>query len=410
MVRRDVLMKPLSARLRQLVRPLEAFFHTEAVGGVVLLVVTAIALIWANSPFGNAYVALFSTPISLGLGRGGLTLPTSLWVDDLVMAAFFLLVGLEIKRELLHGELNSIRKAALPAVAALGGMVVPATLFLLATHGAIGSHGWGVPMATDIAFALGCLRLLGARIPVGLLVLMTALAVLDDLGAILVVALVYSRELSGAWLAVAGLCGAGLIAMNRLSVRRPVWYLLAGIPLWIAVFGSGLHATLAGVFLGFCVPAQGRDRPESESPLARLEQGLHPWVAYGVMPLFALANAGIRIEGLSRATLVSPVALGVLLGLVVGKPVGILGASALAVRVGWARLPANVTWRQMVGFSVLGGIGFTMSLFVASLAFGEGTELHRQAKIAVLLASTFAGAAGLLLLSSAREAESASGT
>jgi NhaA family Na+:H+ antiporter len=391
-------MNQLSARLRQLVRPLEAFAHTEALGGVVLIAATVVALGWANSPFSDSYQALSSSPLTAGFGRGTLTLPTSLWVNDLLMAVFFLLVGLEIKRELLQGELNSVQKAALPAVAALGGMVAPATLFLLTTRGGAVAHGWGIPMATDIAFALGALRLLGARVPVGLIVLMTALAVLDDLGAILVIALVYSRDLSLGWLAIAALCGAGLAAMNLLSVRRPVWYLMAGVPLWIAVFGSGLHATLAGVFLGLCVPADARKPEEVEAPLPRLEHGLHPWVAYGVMPLFALANAGIRLESLSVATLASPVALGVLIGLVVGKPIGILGASALAVRAGWARLPHAVTWRQMVGFSVLGGIGFTMSLFIAGLAYGEGSELHQQAKLGVLLASTLAGATGLLLL------------
>jgi NhaA family Na+:H+ antiporter len=391
-------MNQLSARFRQMVHPLEAFAHTEALGGVVLIAATVVALAWANSPFGDTYRALCSIPLTAGFGRGALTLSASLWVNDLLMAVFFVLVALEIKRELLQGELNSVQKAALPAVAALGGMVVPATLFLITARGGAAAHGWGVPMATDIAFALGALRLLGARIPVGLIVLMTALAVLDDLGAILVIALVYSRDLSLGWLAIAALCSAGLVAMNLLSVRRPIWYLMAGVPLWFAVFGSGLHATLAGVFLGFCVPARASGPTELKSPLSRLARGLDPWVAYGVMPLFALANAGIRLEGLTFATLVSPVALGVLVGLVVGKPIGIFAASALAVRAGWARLPHAVTWRQMVGFSVLGGIGFTMSLFIAGLAYGDGTELHQQAKLGVLLASTLTAAMGLLLL------------
>jgi len=350
---------------------------------------------------------------------------------------FFLVVGLEIKRELLMGELNSVRKASLPLLAAVGGMLVPAGLYL-AVASRQSTAGWGVPMATDIAFALGVARLLGNRVPTTLLVFLTAFAIADDLGAILVIALFYGHSVNGVALAVAvGLFGV-LIGMNRLGVSRRSLYLLVGLPLWVAVLKSGLHATIAGVLVGLCVPARVKgmtaesalhqanslldedadpstDAREAkldaleahvesaQSPLTKLEHALHPYVAYAILPLFAFANAGIDLREMSLGNVWEPVTLGVVLGLVLGKPLGILLFSGLAVRAGWAELPAGVSWRMMAGASVLGGIGFTMSLFVASLAFEGEPAIHLSAKLGILLASAVAAAAGLAILRSGTE-------
>jgi len=426
--------------LRLLVRPLELFFRTEALGGTVLILATLVALVWANSPLAGSYRALWQAEVTVGARAFGLSKPLVLWVNDLLMALFFLVVGLEIKRELLVGELDSARKALLPVVAAVGGMVVPAVLFLAVAHEPPASRGWGVPMATDIAFALGCLRLLGNRAPSSLIVFLTAVAIIDDLGAILVIAVFYSGGLSVAALGAAALCAVALVSMNLLGVRRPALYIVAGVPLWVAILKSGIHATIAGVIVGLCVPARAlfsrsdaigqarelldyaasadaeQDREsalrgvehrlvELESPLARLEHVLHPWVAFLIVPVFALANAGVSFAGVGLSELMQPTSLGVLLGLVVGKQVGVFGATYAAVRLGVGEPPSGASWRQLYGVSLLAGIGFTMSLFVAGLAYGEGTPPHLQAKLGILVASLVSIIAGLATL--ARRAGSA---
>lgn len=425
--------------LRLLVRPLEIFFHTEALGGTILILVALVALAWANSPLKDSYEALWATEVTIGARGAALSKPLLFWINDLLLAVFFLVVALEIKRELLVGELSSVRKAALPVIAALGGMLVPAALFLVVAHQPPASRGWGMPMATDIAFALGCLRLLGKRIPSGLVVFLAALAIIDDLGAILLIAIFYPTDLSFAALGVAGLFTLVLVGMNLLGVRRPALYVVAGLPLWAAILKSGVHPTVAGVIVGFCVPARARFSPDvvlsqarellkyaerakgeeagsalrslehcldqCESPLSRLEHGLHPWVALGIVPLFALANAGVSLAGASWADLTGPASLGVLLGLFIGKQVGIFGATFLAVNSRLGMLPTGVGWRHLYGISVLAGIGFTMSLFIAGLAYGDGTPLHWQAKIGILAASLISAVTGLAILAGSRRAD-----
>ncbi len=428
-------MRPMASPrgvLRLLFRPFEAFFRVEALGGIVLIASTLLALVWANSPFAASYQALRTSEITIGARDFGLTKPLILWVNDFLMAIFFLLVGLEIKREVLVGELNSFRKALLPIVAAVGGMAAPAALFLTVARDATSSRGWGIPMATDIAFALGCLRLLGKRVPQGLVIFLTALAIIDDLGAILVLAIFYSEGLSILALGVAAGCILVLVTMNRLGVRRPAIYVVLGIPLWVAILKSGAHATVAGVIVGLCIPATARftrrdviddarrllahaeaeedDHSEAalrslehrldevQSPLARLEHGIQPWVAYAVVPVFALANAGVSFASVGLADLARPASLGVLLGLVIGKQAGVFGATVIAVRLGIAQLPNGVSWRQIYGASLLAGIGFTMSLFIAGLAYGDGTREDLEAKLAILAASLTCAVAGLAVL------------
>lgn len=413
--------------------PLASFFRSEAAGGVAVALAAVVALTWANSPWSGAYEALWGTPVRVGAPALGLEKPLVVWVNDLLMAVFFLLVGVEIKRELVTGELDTPRKAALPVVAALGGMLVPVGVFMLLAREGPAARGWGIPMATDIAFALGVARLLGARAPAALIVLLTALAVIDDLGAIVIIAVFYAGDLSLEAHVAALALTLVLVAMNRLGVRRPGWYVLVGAPLWLAVLKSGVHATLAGVVVGLAVPARGglsvddllararhllgeaqRDPgaarealselghclEDSEPPVRRLEHRLHPLVAFVILPTFALANAGVSLRGLGAGDLAAPATLGVALGLALGKPIGVIGAVWLAVRTGLSPLPAGMTWRHVGGVGLLAGIGFTMSLFVAGLAYQEGSPLHRQAKVGVLAASALAATLGVLVLRS----------
>ncbi len=426
--------------IERVLRPFRQFLHLEAAGGVVLMATTVIALLWANSPWAASYDALWHTKVTVGAEGFGLTYDLHHWINDGLMALFFFVVGLEIKRELLSGELASVRRAALPIAAALGGMLVPAALYAAVNWGTPGIRGWGVPMATDIAFAIGVLALLGKRAPLGVKVFVTALAVVDDIGAVLVIALFYTPAVN--WIALgaaAAFLGAALAA-NRLGVRRPLPYALLGLGLWAAVLQSGVHATIAGVLLALAIPADqridalgflGRGRElldvfrkasqrgrralinedqqwavtsleeaceQVQTPLQRLEHELHPWVAFVIMPLFALANAGVALTGGDVAAAASDrVTLGVLLGLVLGKQLGVTAFSWLAVRLGVAALPEGVTWRHVYGASWLAGIGFTMSLFVAGLAFGDVETLAR-AKVGILAASVISGAVGWLLL------------
>jgi NhaA family Na+:H+ antiporter len=389
---------PAPPLLDRALRPFQRFFAAEAAGGLVLLGCTAIALAWANSPWAESYHHLWSAPVSPALRAWSLPATLHGWVNDGLMTVFFLVVGLEIKREVLLGELASRRSAALPIAAALGGMLVPAALYAAANGGGPGAAGWGVPMATDIAFALGILALLGDRIPVGLRVFLAALAIVDDLGAVLVIALFYTAALS--WAALGGVAAvlAALVGLNAAGVKRAGAYVLFGVLLWLFLLASGVHATVAGVLLAMTVPA--RSREGADAPLQRMEHALNGPVAFLIVPLFALANAGVPLGNVSAAVH-DPITRGVVLGLVLGKPAGIVFASWLAVRAGMAELPAGVSWRHVHGAGWLGGIGFTMSLFIASLAFGGGIRLE-AAKLGILAASTTAGVVGYAILRSRR--------
>lgn len=373
--------------IERVLRPFQQFIATEAASGIVLLATTALALALANSPLASGYQHALEIPLAVGIGRFRLVLSLHEWVNDALMAVFFFLVGLEMKRELLVGDLSTRRSATLPVAAALGGMLAPAAIYLMVNHGGVGSRGWGIPMATDIAFALGVLALLGRRVPSGLRVFLAALAIADDLGSVLVIAIFYSAALD--WLAVGGavLLLGFLTFLNVIGVTRWYLYALAGIALWSLVLRSGVHATIAGVLLAFVIPARTG---------ASMEHALRGVVAFGIMPLFALANAGVALSGLSAAA-TSPIAWGIVLGLVIGKPLGISLASYAAVRSGAAELPAGTGWRDVHGAGWLGGIGFTMSLFIASLAFGSGALLD-VAKLGVIAASLVGGVTGYTLL------------
>jgi len=425
--------------IERVLAPLREFTGSSAAGGIVLLVAAVIALVWSNSPFADSYFALWQTHMVVRLGDIAIDLSVGHWINDGLMAVFFLVVGLEIKRELLVGELASPRRALLPVAAAIGGAAVPALIFLAIAGGTgEGARGWGVPMATDIAFALGVLALLGSRVPLGLRIFVTALAIADDLLAVLVIAVFYSGELSLPALAAAGVVLGVLVAANRLGVSRPGFYALLGAALWVAVLQSGVHATVAGVLLAMTVPARQRVEPErfvprarelvtdyeratghsihhrhaalwelqaateqAQAPMLRIEHALAPWIAFGVVPIFALANAGVRIDLAAAGRLVSePVVLGVALGLLVGKQVGITALAWLVVRSGLASLPNGVDWLQIYGAAWVCGIGFTMSLFIADLAYGSSEALE-LAKIGILGASVVAGLGGYVLLRAA---------
>jgi Na+:H+ antiporter, NhaA family len=426
------------------VRPLRRFADTEAAGGVAMLVMAVVALVWANSAFGDSYVELWETVVSFHIGElVHIDLDMRGWVNDLAMAFFFFVVALEIKRELVRGELRDPRAAALPALAAVGGMIVPAAIFALFNLGTAGANGWGIPMATDIAFAVGVLSLLGRRLPSSLVVFLLTLAIVDDLGAIAVIAVFYTSDLSFGWLAIGVGCIVGAVVLNRADVRSFVPYFLLAAFCWFSLHESGVHATLAGVAFGLATPSHAFFRPplfgpharelvtraeaaqaaqrrdggddeealeadalnelitlsaESQPPLDRLEHRLLPWTTFVIVPIFALANAGVRVGWNDLTSSFSePVTLGVMLGLVVGKPVGIMLFAGLTLRLGVGRQPAGATLPQVFGVAMLGGIGFTVALFVTELAFEPGV-LADQAKIGILAASIVAGVAGYLFL------------
>jgi NhaA family Na+:H+ antiporter len=409
-------------------RVVRRFLGTEAAGGVVLLVAAVVALAWANSPWSASYQTVWDTEISLRLGRFVLADDLHHWVNDGLMALFFFVVGLEIKRELVHGDLRDPRTAAMPAVAAAGGMAVPALLFLLVTAGSAGSRGWGIPVATDIAFAVGIVALLGSRVPASLKLFLLTLAIVDDIGAIVVIALFYAGDVRPAFLAAAGALLVLMGGLRRVGVVRMAPFVVLGVGVWLATRASGVHATLAGVVLGLLAPARpltpaavarvGAAELEDEpgpveldamtrlartavSPAERLEHLLHPWTSFLVIPLFALANAGVSISAGSFATPgTGAVTVGVMVGLVVGKTVGITAAAWLAVRSGLGRLPEGATWPMVAGIAIVAGIGFTVSLFIAELAFAAGS-LQDAAKVGVLAASTVAAVLGLIVLSRA---------
>jgi NhaA family Na+:H+ antiporter len=421
-------------------RPFLRFAEIESAGGILLLACTILALVWANSSGANFYASLLHTPITVGYDHVEFSEDLHYWINDGLMTVFFLLVGLEIKHELLVGELSSFKLAALPVFAAMGGVIFPAVIYTGFNSHRASAAGWGIPMATDIAFALGILGIAGSRVPVGLKVFLTALAIVDDIAAVLVIAFFYSGHIHWGMLAAAlGCVVAGAIA-NRIGVTYVGVYLAIGIGVWYCMWRSGVHATIAGILVAFIVPASryidtkdflaharedlqnlenaGYATPEPvtrsaraaflhlqmqshlvEAPLLRLERSLQPWVSFFIMPLFALTNAGVRLSGIRPGDLLDPAVHGIFFGLVLGKPAGILLFSWLAVQLGFAHLPEGVTWRHLHAASWLGGIGFTMSLFIAALAL-TGAHQGMLAKIGILSASTVAALIGSLLLRS----------
>lgn len=385
-----------------MLRTLHKFIQLESAGGIILCLSAVVALFLNNSPLSNLYNDLLSTNFTISIAHHSLSKPLLLWINDGLMAIFFLLVAAEIKREWFVGELNTLTKALLPGLGAIGGIVLPALIYL-GVQWQMGNQalmqGWAIPTATDIAFALGLLSLLGPRITTSLKIFLTALAILDDLGAIIIIALFYTVDLSGTFLAGAGLCLMGLILLNRKQVVSFLPYGILGILLWFCVLKSGVHATLAGVIVAFAYPLHHPHR-NSHSPLRELEEHLHPWVVYGVLPLFAFANAGLSLQGIQWQTLLSPLPLGIILGLCLGKPLGILGSCWLGYKIKLVQLPQGVTWRHMWGIACICGIGFTMSLFIGTLAFEHAPTMMPLVRLGVLVASCFAGITGYFILKS----------
>ncbi len=434
---------------KRLIRPVLEFMQSQAVGGIVLIAATVVALILANSGFAASYFGWRDMPAGFKIGDFQLEKPLLLWINDGLMAVFFLLVGLEIKREFLIGELSSAKHAMLPIAAAVGGMAVPAAIYVALNWGQPSLPGWGIPMATDIAFALGILALLGSRVPLALKIFLTAFAIVDDLGAVLIIALFYTAQLDVTALGIAGALLVALIALNASGVRMLGPYLAIGALLWLAVLKSGVHATVAGVLIALTIPTKVRldargfgesvqsllDRfraKESEGrggvisddrisllqgiedsceqvqmPLQRLEHVLHGWVNFLIVPIFAFANAGVAFSGLPSDALRSPVTLGIGLGLVLGKPFGVLLAAWFVVRLGLANVPRGVSWAQLTGVAVLGGVGFTMSLFIASLAF-ESAEAVDTSKVGIFLGSLVSAVIGVVILLRAKGARASS--
>lgn len=373
------------------------FLRLEAAGGIILIFAALVALILANSPFEGIYQAFLNIPVTVAVAQLVIAKPLLLWINDGLMAIFFLIVGLEVKREMMQGSLVGREQATFPAVAAVGGMIAPALIYLM-FNGAheVHRHGWAIPAATDIAFALGVMALLGKRVPTGLKVFLLALAIIDDLGAILIIAFFYTKAVSWAALGIAALAIVALGLLNRRGVGSSSPYLLIGVVLWVALLKSGLHSTLAGVIVGFLIPLNTR---YGVSPLKMIEHSLHPWVAYLILPLFAFANAGVSLQGVSLSGLTSLLPLGIICGLLIGKPIGIFGFSWLAVKLKWAKLPNGIGFKQIFAVSVLCGIGFTMSIFIASLAFeGADETLSTYSRLGILLGSTAAAVLGYLLL------------
>ena len=440
---RNLISTSNQPRIEPMVRPFQKFTAQEASAGIVLLICTAVALVWANSPWSPSYFELWETHLKVGFGDYTLDKPLDFWINDALMAVFFFVVGLEIKRAVLVGELASPRRAALPVVAAIGGMAIPAALYMIFNAGGEGSQGWGIPMATDIAFSLGVLALLGSRIPITLKVFLTAFAIVDDIGAVTVIALFYTDDLVWASLGVAvGFLGV-LTVLNWLGVRHAVVYAIFGIGVWLAFLTSGIHATVAGILVAATIPSSVRIDPQEfvvhgrelldrferriglrdaehtsigqsavveeleracmdvESPLQQLEHDIHPWVAFVIMPMFALANAGVVLDSGLVDALSGRVALGVMAGLVVGKQMGIFTFTWLAIRTGIVTKPRGVSWRQIYGISWLGGIGFTMSIFITGLAL-NGEELVSESKLAILVSSLICGAVGWWILRTPR--------
>jgi NhaA family Na+:H+ antiporter len=377
------------------------FFRLESAGGILLIGATVLALIAANSPAAELYDAFLDTPVEILVGGYGVAKPALHWINDGLMAVFFFLIGLELKREFLEGALSNLRQVALPALGALGGMVVPVAIFVALNHdNPLAMRGWAIPAATDIAFALGVMAMLGSRVPPYLKIFLASLAIFDDLGAILIIALFYTKHLSLVALMFAGIFIALLFFLNRRGVTKKVPYFIIGLALWFAVLKSGIHATIVGVLLAFFIPLR-TNNPDEPSPLRELEQDLHSTVSYGILPLFAFANAGISFEGIRLESLWHPLPLGVAAGLFVGKQLGVFLFSFMAVKLGYARLPESVGWRAFYGVAVLCGIGFTMSLFIGSLAFDTETLAQSvEQRIGILAGSLLSAIVGYFILKS----------
>ncbi|MCU1721311.1 Na+/H+ antiporter NhaA [Pseudomonas sp. 5P_5.1_Bac1] len=370
------------------------FFQLEAASGLLLIATAVLALIINNSPLSWLYSGLLEVPVAVQVGALNIAKPLLLWINDGLMALFFLLIGLEVKREVLEGQLSKPSQVVLPAAAAVGGMVVPALIYwFLNRDNPAAIAGWAIPTATDIAFALGVLALLGKRVPASLKLFLMTLAIIDDLGAIIIIALFYSGSLSSLSLMLAAACLLVLIAMNRLGVVKLGPYMVVGLILWVCVLKSGVHATLAGVTLALCIPL--RTRNAETSPLRSLEHALHPWVAYGILPLFAFANAGVSLTGVTLESFTHTVPMGIALGLLAGKTIGVFGLTWIAIKLGMAALPSGANWGQVLGVAILCGIGFTMSLFVGSLAFMPGSsEYAGMDRMGILTGSLFAALIG----------------
>ncbi len=436
----DAKSQPDLQPIERVLIPFQRFLHAQASGGLLLLATTLIALLWANSPWSDSYAHLWHTKLSIGFGASSLSKDLHWWINDALMAAFFFLVGLEIKRELIVGELSSPRKAALPIAGAIGGMVVPALVYAAFNFQGEGARGWGIPMATDIAFALGILALVKSAIPLSAKIFLTALAIVDDIGASLVIALCYTEEIWWSSLIVGGALFLLMLGMNRAGVRNSTAYFFVGLGLWLAFLKSGVHPTLAGILGAMAIPSRVRidgtrflkeadalieqfrsagsvshsvltnphqrgtldalkvvvDR--AETPLQQLEHAMHPWVSFVIMPLFALANAGVNLNVDVVAAASHPVTIGVALGLLIGKQLGIFCFAWAAVAIGVAQRPADLSWKCLYGTAWLAGIGFTMSLFVCGLAFKD-EGLVANAKLAILIASLLSGTVGWIILS-----------
>lgn len=429
--------------------PILEFLHKESTGGLLLILSTIVAMILANSGWSEAYFSILHHKIEITIGENFFSLnkPVEVWINDFLMAIFFFVIGLEIKREAMAGELSNIRAAILPISAAVGGMVVPALMFVIINMNGGNLNGWAVPMATDIAFSIGILTLLGRRIPLSLKIFLTALAIVDDLGGVLVIALFYTEQINMMSLLSAGGFFAILVLMNRLGVYKMAFYGIVGMALWLAVYNSGIHPTVAGILLAMTIPSRRRiksfklfkaelelglellrespfkkgqlflDHRQSDgiiqiystsryamSPVQRLEKNLHPLVAFFVMPLFALANAGIPLQGDLWGAVTSPISLGIIAGLFIGKQIGITLFTWLAVRLRFGRLPFDMNWKMVYGLSCIAGIGFTMSLFISNLAF-ENADAALQSKIGILTGSLLSGMVGWLVLSSIKAPE-----
>lgn len=382
-----------------MIEKLKRFLQLESASGILLMIFASLAILWANTPFQQAYFDFLEMPVSVQIGLFSIHKPLLMWINDGFMAVFFVLVGLEVKRELMIGALSSYQRAIFPAIGALGGMLVPVAVFMLLnlSHPEF-QQGWAIPMATDIAFALGVLALLGKRVPFALKIFLLALAIIDDLGAIVVIALFFSHELSSTALVSALVAISLLFLLNRMKVTALCAYMIVGIILWASVLKSGVHATLAGVILGFAIPLNGKN---GEKPLETFEHLLAPWCSFVILPLFAFANAGVSLNGMSLSTLASPLTLGVALGLIIGKSVGVFGFSYLAVKMGIAKLSDGINFKQIFAIAVLCGIGFTMSMFLAGLSFG-GEESDGKfislARLGILLGSAFSAVLGYALL------------
>jgi Na+:H+ antiporter, NhaA family len=379
---------------------IEDFLHDESSSGILLIIATVLALIFSNSALAPFYESFLHIPVEIRVGALHLDKSLYHWVNDGLMAIFFLLVGLEVKRELIEGHLSSIKKVILPGIAAIGGMLVPALIYIFFNHNnPLAMNGWAIPTATDIAFALGILSLLGKRVPVSLKIFLMALAIIDDLGAVVIIALFYTTDLSLLSIVIASTALATLVIMNFLGIGRKAAYVIVGSILWFSVLKSGVHATLAGVALAFTIPLSAKnEHKQIFSPLKEMEHGLHYWVAFFILPLFAFVNAGVNVTEISLTQMSGSVPLGIMLGLFFGKQLGVFGFSWLAIKLKLAELPEDSNWLQLYGVSILTGIGFTMSLFITSLAFSDDQLFQYTDKLAILIGSFASGIIGYIIL------------